>query len=76
MTTSAPAPAPTPPVAPAAAAEPVTHLLYLHGFRSSPQSFKARYLSGPMHRLYDRIKTGGMIVTCVGPSMRNGGNAC
>lgn len=40
MTASAHSP-PTRPASPA-----TTHLLYLHGFRSSPQSFKARMIAG------------------------------
>jgi len=34
----------------------ITHLLYLHGFRSSPKSFKAQYLAGLIQRDFPEIK--------------------
>ncbi|WP_284150475.1 YqiA/YcfP family alpha/beta fold hydrolase [Curvibacter sp. CHRR-16] len=34
---------------------PTTHLLYLHGFRSSPQSFKARLMAEHMARHYPQV---------------------
>jgi len=35
---------------------PTTHLLYLHGFRSSPQSFKARTLAAWMARHHPQVQ--------------------
>ncbi|HVZ46381.1 MAG TPA: YqiA/YcfP family alpha/beta fold hydrolase [Ramlibacter sp.] len=38
-----------------AARLPVTHLVYLHGFRSSPQSFKARCVAGRVRRDHPEV---------------------
>jgi predicted esterase YcpF (UPF0227 family) len=35
---------------------PITHLLYLHGFRSSPQSFKARLMADWLHRHHPQVR--------------------
>lgn len=35
---------------------PTTHLLYLHGFRSSPQSFKARYLANIIAQRHPQVQ--------------------
>lgn len=34
---------------------PITHLLYLHGFRSSPQSTKARRMASIMSERFDQV---------------------
>ena len=35
---------------------PTTHLLYLHGFRSSPQSFTARYLANIIAQRHPQVQ--------------------
>lgn len=37
-------------------AAPITHLLYLHGFRSSPQSAKARHMAGVMAERHPEVR--------------------
>lgn len=52
-----PGTASSPPSLPMPPAQPPSHLLYLHGFRSSPRSFKARCLLGWLARNQPQVQT-------------------